>query len=141
MSVIERHVKTRGNRPPTKYEYQKDANVLNSEFIILNMFRNKRLGKTEGVKVNCSPQLLNTHHTKRKSREGRGEGGGGGRRREGGGGGEDGRERWRGRGMKKEAEEGERGKILGPVSSIFFFIFFFKQWHPVFLDVSLPWQL
>lgn len=43
--------------------------------------------------------------------------------------------------MKKEAEEGERGKILGPVSSIFFFIFFFKQWHPVFLDVSLPWQL
>lgn len=48
----------RGNRPPTKYEYQKDANVLNSEFIILNMFRNKRLWKTEGVKVNCSPPLL-----------------------------------------------------------------------------------
>lgn len=49
------HVKMRRNRPPTKYEYHKDANVLGSEFIILNMFRNKRLWKTEGVKVNCSP--------------------------------------------------------------------------------------
>lgn len=57
----------RGNRPPTKYEYQKDGNVLNSEFIILNMFRNKRLWKTEGVKVNCSPALLAA--LKKKKRE------------------------------------------------------------------------
>lgn len=40
--------------------------------------------------------------------------------------------------MKKAGNGEEKKKILGPVLSIFFF---FKQWHPVFLDVSLLWQL
>lgn len=70
-----------GNRPPTKYEYQKDANVLNSEFVILNMFRNKRLWKTEGVKVNCSPLLLKkkkkTDREKERMREREEDGAGG----------------------------------------------------------------
>lgn len=61
----------RGNRPPTKYEYQKDVNVLNSEFVIRNMFRNKRLCKTEGVKVNCSPPALKKAK-KKKLRQGEG---------------------------------------------------------------------
>lgn len=41
-------------------------------------------------------------------------------------------------GYEKSRERGGKKKILGPVLSIFFF---FKQWHPVFLDVSLLWQL
>lgn len=64
----------RGNRPPTKYEYQKNANVLNSEFIILNMFRNKRLWKTEGVKVNCSaPYRLKKKKSRDREKERMGE--------------------------------------------------------------------
>lgn len=63
----------RGNRPPTKYEYQKDVNVLNSEFVIRNMFRNKRLWKTRGVKVNCSPPALKKAKSKNKKlRQGEG---------------------------------------------------------------------
>lgn len=42
-----------------------------------------------------------------------------------------------GGGLWKKQGTRRKKKILGPVSSIFFF----KQWHPVFLDVSLLWQL
>lgn len=60
--------KMRGNRPPSKYEYQKDANVLNSEFIILNMLRNKRLRKAEGGKVKCSPHCLKKSKKTKKNK-------------------------------------------------------------------------
>lgn len=54
---------------------------------------------------------------------------------------ETGRGWWRQRngereGCEKKTAETER-KNPGPC----FVYFFFKQWHPVFLDVSLPWQL
>lgn len=116
----------RGNRPPTKYEYQKNANVLNSEFIILNMFRNKRLWKTEGVKVNCSaPYRLK----KKKAETGRRRGWEREREME--------REGYEKKGREREREGDEKSWAV----FLLFFFFFFKQWHPVFLDVSLPWQL
>lgn len=69
------------------------------------MFRNKRLWKTEGVKVNCSPPLPkkiikkgDREKARMGAREGDGEGG-----------------LW-----KKEAEREREGEILGPVSCIFF---------------------
>ena len=44
-------------------------------------------------------------------------------------------------GYEKSREWGGK-KNPGPCYRLFFFFFFFfKQWHPVFLDVSLLWQL
>lgn len=88
------------------------------------MFRNKRLWKAERGKVNCSPPL-HTPFKKKEKKE---------RKKQRRGEGESGRERK----MEREGYEKREGEEK---SWALFRLFFFKQWHPVFLDVSLLWQL
>lgn len=107
MSFIERAQPSYSERKQTSHQtwIPERCKCTNSEFIILNMFRNKRLWKAEGVKVNCYPPLLTTLKKKKRLKKWRqGEG-------------EDGRERK----MEREAHEKKAEEKSWALFRLFFF--------------------